>query len=424
MHISQTEARVLRRLAYRLAALAAEKENHEKAKMWSRLTDLDTSVRPMLLTHLWPLAWSEVLPDETTLKCESDLARWYERELRQRIWMAETLNDDTVIEPVVRYPHCVSIDRYGDGLGSEKVFAEDDHTQTGAAIWEPAIQEKTDLDKVRDPVVTVDTEKREAHRRLAEEIFGDILDVIPVGIYFAAKVIDEWVELRGMEQFFLDMMEDPKWTHEALQRMADNIRSRFLQCEGLGVWGPWDAGDPLGSTGLRFNPEIPNYPELMQRGRMRLDESWAFTCAEALTVVSPRMHDEFAFEYDRQLMPLFKYANIGCCEVLSDRIKYIKSIPNARRITVSEWADLERAATTIGTDYVYGYKPSGVPFITEPWNPETVRDEIRTVLERAKGCVVEIILNIGGTLGADAARQLEDWNNIAMQEIVAFVSRA
>ena len=106
--------------------------------------------------------------------------------------------------------------------------------------------------------------------------------------------------------------------------------------------------------------------------------------------------------------------------MLSDRIAQVRSLPNVRRISISEWADLERAAADIGTDYVYGYKPSGVPFVTEPWNPETVRDEIRTVLERSKGCVVEIILNIGGTLGDDAARQLTEWNEIAMQEIVKF----
>jgi hypothetical protein len=222
-----------------------------------------------------------------------------------------------------------------------------------------------------------------------------------VGIYFAAKVIDEWVELRGMEQFYIDMVDDPKWTHKALQRLVDNFHSRFIQCEELGVWGPWDASDPLGSTGLRFNPDIPDYQDIMPHGKMKLSESWAFTCAEALTVVSPEMHDAFAFDYDRQLMPLFKYANIGCCEDLSDRISYIRSIPNARRITVSEWADLARAAEGIGTDYVYGYKPSGVPFITEPWNPELVHSEIRTLLERTQGCVIEIILNIGGTLGTN-----------------------
>jgi hypothetical protein len=105
MDIPKQDVQVLRGLANRVAELAADKEMAEKADMWSRLTDLDTSVRPLLLTHLWPLAWSQVLPDETTLVCEHPDAQRYERELRQRIWTVETLNDDTVIEPVVHYPH-------------------------------------------------------------------------------------------------------------------------------------------------------------------------------------------------------------------------------------------------------------------------------------------------------------------------------
>ena len=394
-------------------------ENSQKANLWSLLTDLDTSVRPMLLTHLWPLAWSQILPDETSLVCQNQIARRYEVDLRQRIWTVENLTDDTVIEPIIRYPHCVTIQPYG-GLTVQKKYAGDDHAHAGAAIFLPEIHNKSDLEKLADPTVCVDIDLREAYRQEAEAVFGGILEVIPEGVYFAAKVIDEWVELRGMKQVYLDTVDDPQWMHEALQIVADNFRSRFLQCEELGVWGPWDASDPLGSTGLRFNPNIPNYPQVKERGRLKLKESWAFTCAEAFTTVSPRMHDQFAFKYGRQLMPLFRYANIGCCEVLSDRIDYIKSIPNARRITVSEWADLEKAAMAIGTDYVYGYKPSGVPFISDPWNPQMVRQEIRNVLERSQGCVVEIILNIGGTLGKDAARQLIEWNQIARQEIIEF----
>ncbi len=419
MKIHQTEFDILQSLARHLAELAEIPENQQKAQLWSQLTDLDPSVRPMLLTHLWPLAWSQVLPDETTLICQNETARRYERDLRQRIWSVENLSDDTVIEPVIRYPHCVTIQPYG-GLTVKKVYASDDHAQTGAAIFLPEIYQKSDIEKLNDPIVRVDTDLRETYRLEAEAIFGGILEVIPEGIYFAAKVIDEWVELRGMGQVYLDMVDDPEWMHEALQIVADNFRSRFLQCEALGVWGPWDASDPLGSTGLRFNPDVPNYPQVKARGCLKLNESWAFTCAEAFTKVSPRMHDQFAFKYDRQLMPLFRFANIGCCEVLSDRINYIRSIPNARRITISEWADLERAAKAIGTDYVYGYKPSGVPFISEPWNPALVRKEIREMLSCSQGCVVEIILNIGGTLGKNAAKQLIEWNQIAYQEIRDF----
>ena len=113
LELPKTDAQTLRDLARRVAELAADEHNREKAALWSRLTDLDTSVRPMLLTHLWPLAWSQVLPDETTLVCVHPDAQRYERDLRQRLWMAEALTHDWVIEPVARYPHCVSITRFG-----------------------------------------------------------------------------------------------------------------------------------------------------------------------------------------------------------------------------------------------------------------------------------------------------------------------
>jgi hypothetical protein len=100
------------------------------------------------------------------------------------------------------------------------------------------------------------------------------------------------------------------------------------------------------------------------------------------------MHDEFAFRYDRQLMPLCCHVSVGWCEVLSDRIAHIRSDPNVRRVTFSGWADLERAAEAMGTDYVYDYRPSGVPFVGETWDPEALRQESRTVLERSRGCVV------------------------------------
>ncbi len=90
----------------------------------------------MLLTHLWPLAWSQVLPDELNLKCESEQGRRYERELRQRIWTVENLVDDTVVEPVVRYPHNVNIQPY-PGFNLKKVYAKDDLAHTGAAAFPP-----------------------------------------------------------------------------------------------------------------------------------------------------------------------------------------------------------------------------------------------------------------------------------------------
>lgn len=420
MDIPQTDITILRELAHQVAYLASQPDNLAKRTRWTNLTDLRATDRPATLIHLWPLAWSEALPDAQHLRCQHETARLYERDMRQRIWSVTTLRDDTVIEPIIRYPHCVEITPYKD-LIVEKQYAAGDHARTGAARFIPVIRQRADIERIGDPIVSVDDNARQRYQEEAEAIFGAILDVIPSGVYFAAKVVDEWVELRGMQNLFVDMIDDPRWTHEALQRITDNFRKRFMLCEELGVWGPWDKSDPLGSTGLRFNPEIPNYQEIMQKGRATLLDSWAFTCAEGFTCVSPAMHQDFGLAYDLQLMPLFKHVNIGCCEVLSHKINYVRQIPNARRVSISEWCDFEKAGVEIGTDYLYGYKPSGVPFVGRYLDEQAVREEIRQVLHAARDCHTEIILNIGGTLGeGDGAQKLVKWSEIAAQEIADF----
>lgn len=420
MNIPKQDVDVLRKLGRKVAELAATEKNKQKIDKWTRLTDLDKSAGPATLVHLWPLAWAEALPDEQYLLCENETARFYERDLRQRIWSVENLHDDTVIEPMIRYHHCTEITAYPE-LPVMAHYAADDHAKTGAFKFESPIKEMADIDKIGDPVVKVDFEQREKLKAEAEEIFEGIIDVIPWGIYYAAKVLDEWAELRGMENVYTDMIDEPEWTHEAMQRIADNFEKRFKLCEELGVWGPWEKSDPLGSTGLRFNPEIPNYKETMKKGRALLNETWAFTCAEGFNCVSPGMHEEFNLPYDQQLMKLFKYANVGCCEVLSSKVDFVRNVPNARRISVSEWCDFAQAGEAIGTDLLYGYKPSGVPFVGEELHAEQVRKELSTVLEAAKDCPLEMILNIGGTLGGgDGAAKLVEWTKIAQEEIERF----
>ncbi len=417
MNIPQKDIEVLRGLGRKAAELAATEDNKQKIDKWTRLTDLDKSAGPLQLIHLWPLAWKEALPDNQHLKCENETARNYERDLRQRIWSFENLHDDTVIEPVIRYPHFTGITAYPK-LPVTAHYADDDAAKTGAFKFEHPVREMADIEKIGDPVISVDWDAREKAKIELEEIFNGILDVIPTGIYFAAKVVDEWAELRGMENIFTDMVDEPEWTHEAMQRIADNFQKRFQTLEKLGLWGPWDKSDPLGSTGLRFNPDIPNYQELMKKGRCDLMDTWAFTCAEGFNCVSPVMHEEFDLPYNVQLMKLFKWVNVGCCEVLHNKVKFVKSVPNARRISVSEWCDFEKAGAEIGTELLYGYKPSGVPFLGEKLHADSVRKELRRVLEAAKDCPLELILNIGGTLGGgDGADKLIEWTKICKEEI-------
>jgi hypothetical protein len=406
--IDRQETTVLRDLAQRVAELAATDSNSRTIDDWTRLNGLDGSVRPQVLVHLWPLAWDEVLPD-SGLQCTSRLGQRYERDLRRTIWTAENLDCDNVAEPVIHYPLAFNLDPYG-GLHVEKRYV--DGHDDGAAEFIPIIVEKSDIDKLGDPTLTVDHEQIARNREQAQEIFSPFLTPVKQPYYFAAKVADEFSWYRGLENTYMDMITDPDWVHEALQRIADNFRQRFHLLEEAGLWGVPAKSNPLGSAGLRFAPDMTDWRTAADPTTFAptLAESWGFTCAEVFNCVSPTMHDEFGFEYDRQLMSMFKYINVGCCETLDRKAQLIRSLPNARKISVSEWCDVAAAAESIGPDYVYSYRAAGVPFMQNPWNKGAVREEISAVLDATRGCPVEIVLNIGGTMGeGDPAQKLVEW---------------
>lgn len=406
--INQQEIVVLRDLSQRMAELAAEEENQKKIQNWTRLNSLDRNVRPQVLVHLWPLAWAEVLPD-SEMQCTSPRALRYEREIRRKIWTAENLDTDMVLEPVVSYPLAFKLDNYG-GLYVERRYAEghDD----GAAEFVPVIVKKSDIDRLGDPVLEVNHDIIARNREQALEVFSSYLTVVKQSYAFAAKVTDEFSWLRGLGNTYTDIIDDPQWVHEALQRITANFQRRFQLVEDAGIWGVPHKSEPLGSAGLRFAPDIPDWHTADDPTTFapKLAESWGFTCSEVFTCVSPAMHDEFAFKYDRQLMGQFRYINVGCCETLDRKAQMVRSLPNVRKVSVSEWCDVAEAAENIGPDFVYSYRAAGVHFAQNPWNQDAAKEEISAVLNAAHGCPVEIVLNIGGTMGkGDPSRKLIEW---------------
>ena len=111
---------------------------------------------------------------------------------------------------------------------------------------------------------------------------------------------------------------------------------------------------------------------------------------------------------------------MGCCEVLDKKIDYIrKNIPNARKISISEWCDYETAAAAIKRDYVYSYKPAGTVFVKEHLDREATEKEIRGVLEAVKrhGCNTELILNIGGSFGKNPYEKAVEWSKMVRELI-------
>ncbi|MDC7234701.1 MAG: hypothetical protein PQJ58_15825 [Spirochaetales bacterium] len=419
--IPENEIQVLRSLAARLAELSKRDKNKANAEAWKDLNALKPGSKPMVLVHLWETAWGELLPKEETFQCRSERGFFYENQLRRKLWMAANITDDGVEEPVIQYPTGADLSPYG-GLDWRIEYAEGEDSTSGAYHYIPVLNEKKDIEKLQDPILQYDSSLAAAYKKEAEEIFDGLLDCVPETQAFAGKVTDEYSWLRGLDKIYFDLIDDPEWTHEVLQRICDNYIMRFKMLEEAGLWGRWEKSDPLGSTGLRYCHDMDDYPATMEKGSLKLSDTWAFFTAEAFNNISPDMHYDFAYTYDRQMAPLFKYINVGCCEDLTHKIEGIRTIPNVRRISVSEWADVKVAAEAIGNDYVYGYKPSGVPFVMN-WSDEEVRKELRTVLDCTSDSSVELILNIGGTTGKNGEENLKQWTRIANEEVDRYMSK-
>lgn len=418
MSISTKDKTTLRELAKEAAELAADPVNRKKIEKWTNVNDLSLSAEPVFLTHLWEISHFEIFP-ESELCCESEEARYYEDYLRRKIYFGRFVDDDNVVEPTIPYKVHAWIEEYPELHVEKKWTGNEGH---GAHEFVPVLVNDEDIDKLTDPVLHYDCEATERNRQEALEIFSPFLNVIRQPHYFAAKVVDEYSWLRGMENTYMDMAANQDWIHEALQRITDNYIKRFKLMEDAGIWGMADKSEPLGSAGLQYITGMGDWRSAGDSSTYspKLEDSWGFTCAEVCNVVSGGMHDEYSMKYDRQIMDMFKYWNVGCCETLDRKIELMKAIPNTRKVSISEWCDTDLAAEEIGSSYVYSYRAAGVPFISTPWDIEGARKEIAAVLEAAKrnSCPLEIVLNIGGTFGGDARRKMNEWTEMVRRLIL------
>ena len=161
---------VLRELARQLADQAARPVQQERIDLWKAYNALKP-VRPLVLC--FPEGgWRDLVLD-SHLRCQSELARSYERELRRRLFQATEIDDDMPVSADWGVPVCVERGdlgmretRYGGQWGGE-----------GAWHWEPPLKNPADVKKLHTRSVAVDWGETRRRQSEAEELFGDILNI-------------------------------------------------------------------------------------------------------------------------------------------------------------------------------------------------------------------------------------------------------
>jgi hypothetical protein len=109
----------------------------------------------------------------------------------------------------------------------------------------------------------------------------------------------------------------------------------------------------------------------------------------------------------------------GCCEPLDLKMDILRRIPRLRKVSMSFRINVDRAVEKMGGDFVFSYKPNPAVLAEDRWRPQVAREELCGVLQKARGCHVELIMKDISTVRYQPHR-LWEWSRIAMETAEEF----
>ncbi len=400
---------VLRRLAGELAGIAALPTQQARALDWRHLNNLQTT-RP--LVWITELPWHEMdVTGELTLQAEHPAARQVEQNLRRTLYQWRHLPADMVIDDWLGSP--LVIEDSGFGIEEQvSLIRQDEASDIASREFTPQLDSEADIQKIKDPVLRLDTEaSQRAYLALAQAV-GDLLPVRQVGIvhkWFAPW--DELIRWWHPQKALVDLIERPALVHAAIERLIQAHLSRLRQWRELNVLSYTGGNHRVGSGGPGIADDLP--APGFDPCQVRTLDQWGCSTPQIFSDVSPKMHAEFALDYEIRWLSQFGLNYYGCCDALHKKIHLLRRIPKLRKVSVSPWADPQKMAEGIGQEVVLSYKPNPSIFAEEGFNLPAARRALEHALEQMRGCNVEIIMKDISTVRRDP-RRLWQWAEMAV----------
>ncbi|HSP19251.1 MAG TPA: hypothetical protein VLQ79_07050, partial [Myxococcaceae bacterium] len=401
--------------------VAALPVQQERIREWQALNGLRPE-RPMAMIDEIP--WHElaapgvIAADELVMRTTHPFARELEMRFLRELYRWNHVRVDMVVEPVVDVAKVIN--RPGWGL---KV-AESTIDQGGVVQshhYSDQLAQPEDVEKIRvlEPSLNVEaTAEREAW---AQECLDGILDVRMQGLSgwtgddLTFALWDDIETFRGTEPILLDFMDRPEHLHAIAERLTEVriAEMKILEEKGLLGYGM----QRIHCTGAHTT-ELPR--EGFEPARPRAVDTWTVGRSQLFVSVGDATFDEFVPQYYARWYGHFGLGYFGCCDPLHNRIDSVRTIPNVRKISVSAWAKVQKAAESIGPDYVYSRKPNPAMVAMDAWVPAIAEKDFTAVLEatRANGCPTEFTLKDISTCRTDPQR-LWDWCSIAERMVRA-----
>lgn len=402
---------VLRQLAEQFAAVAALPVHREKAELWRAMNDL-RSVRPMV--WITEIPWHEFseTSDELRLRCRAPWARAVELDLRRQLYQWRHLPVDMIFNDYL--PCHIAWQSTGFGL-----VRQGDRLQVTGGLgissqhYEPQIACLSDVQKIKDPVVTVDRTDTAARLAVMKEALGDIIPVREQGrdnVWFTPW--DNLVMWYGVQEALTDLIEQPEVINAAVARLVECSLKELDQFVALNLLANNSLNCRVGSGAYCYNSELPRAG--YNPAHPTPEHLWGCSNAQIFTEVSPEMHWEFALRHDFPWFARWGLVYYGCCEALDQKMEILRRVPNLRKVSMNYRIHAERGAAAVGDDYVFSYKPNPAVFATDAWNLDKARDELKHVLDCTRGGHVELVLKDISTVAGQPQR-LWEWAAMAME---------
>ena len=318
LNISPVECATLRRLAARVAELAARPIETEKRELWYRHNAL-AATRPVIFCDP-ENGWNEIIRP-ADLACHSPLARLWEMHLRKEIFWGTEMGDDYTIEPCFNIFHIHSGGIEEWGLKEKTVSGGDG----GSYRWESPVKTMDDLRKLHFPTVQIDRPATERVLAQANDIFADLLTIrLRTNWWWTLGMTMRVAFLRGLAQMMYDMVDNPDLVHGIMTIMRDGTLSLLDALERDDLLSLNNDGAYVGSGGLGWSRELP---AAGYTGKVRMIDMWGFAESQETVGVSPRMFAEFIFPYQLPILERFGLNCYGCCEPLDSRWHVVRKNP-------------------------------------------------------------------------------------------------
>ncbi|MEK7398173.1 MAG: hypothetical protein AAB116_14675 [Candidatus Poribacteria bacterium] len=397
--ISENDLTILRDTAKRVLDIANSPVNQERKESWLKHNSLEKS-RPLVLIESG-LALNDLVTDKD-LKCQEGWARGLELGFLRTIYHFENINDDNVVEPYINCNWNVGASGYGCEI---KIERGDSGTELSGYRWDPPIKDfPKDLDKMKPRTFSVNREATLEWKLHLEEVFDGTLGVrIRGGFWWTVGMTWTAISHIGLDKIMFYMYDEPEGLHRLMSFLSDDhiAFAEWLEKENLLSLN--NENDYIGSGSRGHCKDLPQ-SDWKEGDPVRLKDLWVLSESQETVGVGPKLFEEFIFPYQLAVIERFGLCYYGCCEPVHNRWNVLKQIPNLRSVSVSPWCDEEFMAEHLGRNYVYSRKPNPTLISTRKFDEEYIRNDIRTTLDIAKDCNVEIVMKDVHTLSGEPKR--------------------